>query len=233
MRTKLLILVSILSISGQCQMQALWRMNGNSNDTVNSYNGTDANVSYVAGIKDNCASFNGSSSVIDYGDVLDASTTAWTYSVWFLCSSSAASIIGIMGKSVETSAAARYMIIFVSSTSLYTGFICRSSTLYTATTTVTDCYDSKWHNIVLTATRGGGGSMKTYLDSKLINTTTLTLDDGAMNCVYPVGIGAYRNSTNTAWKYWLNGRVDEAYMSNTVLTEGNVKNQYAYFKGFF
>lgn len=43
-------------------LTAYYKFDGNSNDSVGTYNGTDLNVSYVAGLNGNAASYNGSSS---------------------------------------------------------------------------------------------------------------------------------------------------------------------------
>lgn len=54
---------------------ASYDFEGNSNDSVNSYNGTDTNISYVSAVDGLAASFNGTSSYIDIADNSDFSFT--------------------------------------------------------------------------------------------------------------------------------------------------------------
>jgi hypothetical protein len=230
MKKTAVILFLVIPLAATAQMQALWRLDGNSNDAVNSYNGTDANITYVAGIRGNCASFNGSSSVINFGDVLDAGSSSWTYSAWVLSSTSGTQ--SIISKSGATSAWDRFTIITTASNGIYYGFFCGGPDSYQTNpnTTISFC-DGKWHNHVMTCDRNG--YLYGYIDGKMYGSVSISGGSGRnMDCAFLLGLGAYRNAGNTAWTYFLNGKIDEAYITNTVLTPAGVKNQYSLFKGF-
>lgn len=59
---------------------AYWKLDGNSNDALGSYNGTDTDITYVTGKINNGADFNGSSSKIVTGDI--DLTGNYSFSVW-------------------------------------------------------------------------------------------------------------------------------------------------------
>ena len=61
---------------------ALYELNGNANDTSNTYNGLANNITYNTGAFDQAAVFNGSSSYIDLGTSLLGSRSAFSVSTW-------------------------------------------------------------------------------------------------------------------------------------------------------
>ena len=63
---------------------ALYEMNGNSNDTSGTYNGTPINITYQGGAFDQAAVFNGSNSYIDTNIISSIfNTNTWSISFWF------------------------------------------------------------------------------------------------------------------------------------------------------
>jgi hypothetical protein len=61
---------------------ALYELNGNANDTSNTYNGLANNITYYTGAFDQAAVFNGSSSYIDLGTSLLGNRSAFSVSTW-------------------------------------------------------------------------------------------------------------------------------------------------------
>lgn len=64
---------------------AEWTLNGNSNESVASRNGTDTSISYVTWYTGQCASLNGTTSFIDVTDnnVFSFTSKIWTWNCWF------------------------------------------------------------------------------------------------------------------------------------------------------
>jgi hypothetical protein len=73
-----------------------WDLNGNSNDSVGSYNGTDTSVTYGAGKNNQAGIFStGSGILITQNDLLSiAAGTPWTISLWIKPDSSQTSGVG-------------------------------------------------------------------------------------------------------------------------------------------
>lgn len=80
---------------------AYYKLDGNSNDSVGSNNGTDSNISYSAAKINNGAVFSGSSSKISLGNVLGSTfTSAFTVCAW-IKPSSLSSTFGILSKTAN------------------------------------------------------------------------------------------------------------------------------------
>lgn len=69
---------------------AYYKLDGNSNDSVGSLNGTDTSMSYVAGKIGNAGSFNGTTGKIEYSQTGFNLGSAFTFNVWVNAASYAA-----------------------------------------------------------------------------------------------------------------------------------------------
>ena len=80
---------------------AYYKLDGNSNDSVGSNNGTDSNISYSSAKINNGAVFSGSSSKISLGNVLGSTfTSSFTVCAW-VKPSSLSSPFGILSKTAN------------------------------------------------------------------------------------------------------------------------------------
>ena len=142
---------------------AYYKLDGNSNDSVGSNNGTDTNVSYVAGKINNCASFNGTTSGIEISSNAGLQITGdLTISAWINTSDT----IGvIVAKSDGSTSTYEYEFGFNAANRLY--FVSASSTYFsTESVSAPTLNDSTWKHVVVVR---GGGVTKYYVNGTLYN----------------------------------------------------------------
>ena len=190
---------------------AYYKLDGNSNDSVGSNNGTDTNVSYVAGKIGNAASFNGSSSRIDFPSSLP-DFNEFSISSWIKTTAHSANQGFIYEqKNTANNANIDYKVI-------NSKFHCLTFNGTTAkgATSDTSVNDGNWHHLV--ATRSGA-TIKLYIDGNLDktitdgHTITIGSDSGVIGR-HPSGVA------------YFNGSIDEVGIWNRALTSDEITKLY-------
>jgi hypothetical protein len=190
---------------------ALYEMNGNSNDTSGTYNGTPTNITYEGGAFDQAAVFNGSSSGINLPSSLNTSvidaTGAFSISMWInandistiqylFCSNNSNNVdLGI-----NTNNQGVGKIVWAIYNTSYSYLI--------STTTITT---NTWYNIVVTY---NNGLSELFINGASQGTITKTLLESSIEPTL-----GYRNSGGSVR---FNGSIDQVRIFNTALTQSQV-----------
>lgn len=165
---------------------AFYNLNGNSTDAIALNNGVDTSISYVTGLKGQCASFNGSTSSILISDsnAFNFSTGDFFVSIW-IKRGDINRFQYIIGQNNAAGIDLNF-IIYVDATNKINGAVFNSSTTsksIASTTTVTDT--TTWHNVILTK---DSTTLYLYLDGVLngsISLSGFTINNSSSN----LGIG--------------------------------------------
>lgn len=188
-----------------------WPLNGNSNDLIGGNNGTDTDITYIAGKVKECASFNGGTSQINLSSTISILNLATaTVSCWFKASSFPLVIF------TGTPSSTPY-ICAINSTQLYTaaaGGVSSSTFTFTFTT-------GTWYHVIQTF---DNGVLRAYVNS--VESVT-----GAVNATdlgnYNISIfGGYNSGFD------INGEIDEIAIWNRALSEYEIKRLYNGGNGF-
>jgi hypothetical protein len=201
--------------------KGLWHLNGSSADSSgNGNNGSDTNITYVAGRFGQCALFNGSTSKID----LSTQTGDWqtiSVSFWVKTTQTSRGEVFTFGSSTNKD------LLFATPGRTTAGKIdlcIWNGSTTSAITQTTAINDGNWHHIVLLR---NGTSGTIYLDGASDGSGTL----------HNTNIG------NNRWGFGYNrpggespnfdGSLDEVIIENVVWSAEKVKKYYTYAKGRF
>ena len=211
---------------------ALYEMNGNSNDTSETYNGTPANISYQGGAFDQAAVFNGSSSYISFpspyshtsntdnitvswwmnGDTAFSNGSFWTILGGEIANSSGnAGTININAYGKGTNQA------YIALTRVWGSSARYHASSSTSSSDWVTMIPGQWYHNVITYDPATNSS-KYYLDNTLIyNITfsTYTTSGNATNGT--LAWGKYRNGNG-----YFGGKIDQARFFNTVISAAEV-----------
>jgi hypothetical protein len=175
-------------------------MNGNSNDTSGTYNGTPTNITYEGGAFDQAAVFNGSSSVITLPALPITTSSNVTFSAWIKGSTDAtdATIVSTLGEN-----GLEFRVINSAVRAVY-----RKGSSWYASSAVSITADA-WNHVVLTYEQGVGFNI--YVNN---NTPTIYAETGTLSIL---------GSSNTIGKYadgssgYFDGSIDQVRIFNTAL----------------
>ena len=204
-----------------------WKLDGNSSDSKNGYNGTDTAITYgnQYGVFGQGASFNGSSSLITISDNASLKPSgAYTISQWVKINGKPTSGNYYLFNSFVTSPSSMGILTLIQQN---TGFFALDS--YTSGTeyyllSTTNVCDGIWHHIVATYDGSGATGAKVYVDGILEKTSTSWATQNYNTTNY-VRIGAFYNgSTNLGY---FNGNIDEVALFNRALGAIEVQELYA------
>ncbi len=196
-----------------------WKMDGNSNDSVGSSNGTDTSITYSTanGVINNGAGFNGTSSKITIADTADLRLTGDEYTVSFWCKTGA-SVAGVQ-RCINKDDANDY--------SGGYGFWLNAAKLYWAHNSGSS--NTIWTNVTLAASTTyfltfvfeKGAQRKTYVNGSLINSSTTYNNNitGEANDALIFGAVAVHG------QYWT-GALDEISFWSRALTATEVSELY-------
>lgn len=199
---------------------AYYRLEGNSNDSKNSYNGTDTAISYgnTYGIFGQGANFNGSTSTIQVANKLvsHADGANFTFGCWVKPSSTAngSYVLSLTG----TENNKQFTIDMPTNTTIsayhYGTSVQRVSGSFSC---VND--GSTWYHVVLVKV---GTTIYFYANGALVGSVGIsgTIDLGAIN-----GLGIGRHNGTTA--NWLTGSVDDVFVFNRALSAGEIWKLYS------
>ena len=193
-----------------------WKLDGNSNDSVGSNNGTDTNITYSAanGKIIQGAGFNGTSSVINYPSVPQTGAGEFTMSAWIKGSdfSVRREIIGF-GKNVNGQGVS----MSIGSDSTFDKLYCDFYGAFGSVLGTTSLSTSTWYFVVTTY---NGTNLKIYLNG--------TLDGTGGNFTANI----VSNSTNSIGKqFWANtsyftGSIDEVGVWSRALSSTEITTLY-------
>lgn len=197
---------------------AYYSLNGNSNKSYGTYNGTDYNgVTYGVGKINQCAIYDGTNdyTAIAAGSDFNFGTADFGVSFWVKRNENGRRQV-IMGQS-NASGQHSSISIFIefNSTDYLTIVFCSGSNAYSMPN-VTTTTDTNWHHVVFTRT---SGVFKTYLDTTLLGTLT---NSSSLNSTFHdfsfgrLGLhdGLYFNGSICEvgfWKQSLESNVNELY----------------------
>jgi hypothetical protein len=196
---------------------ALYEFENNANDSTGSYNGTASNVTYSTDsiIGTYAASFNGSSSYVE------------------ITSSPPQDSSGVMSVSfwAKTTSTSRAAFFIAQAPTPNTEFLKLENFGYQGTNSLLISYDNNflsninneaisdgnWHHIVVTV---GNGNVKTYKDSSLLATQSVTIADRTL-VNFAIGYRKYNNDL------YFNGEIDQFRFFNKALNGDEVWKLYA------
>jgi hypothetical protein len=200
---------------------AYWSMDGNSNDSKGSFNGTDTNVSYVAGKFGSASSYNGTSSKIQLPNSMI--TTTGSFSVWIKTSNSDQGILGMQDVAPGNTSNWWVSILGVTTAGKIRATWGWQNTELTITST-RSVNDNLWHHLVITS-----NLLNTYLyiDGTLEGAFGASVAN-AYNTY--LNLGVCMGSTNwgyssQTWKYF-NGLIEDAAFFNRMLSREEVSELY-------
>ena len=172
---------------------AYYKLDGNSNDSVGSNNGTPYNISYVDGKYNKAVSCNGSSSYITFGNLGITGSNARSFSAWFKLGATSmsawTSMIGWVGASTNST----YFDIEIGASN---NLVLHFYGTEIAIDTLSNLGTSSFYNIIATY---DGTTAKVYLNNVLKSSVNISL---ATNSNFNIG---RRASTGN----YFNGLIDE------------------------
>ena len=223
------------SSSLKTSLFAAYNGESNTNDSFGSNNGTAmGGLTYTTGKIGNAFNFNGTTSYVELGDVMDVGTSSWTYSFWFnasqltsgnyytlfaksLASNSIGRIWGVMnGNKLEFSFA---------TAALYPSVIIAQS--------ISTFNINTWYHVVCVLDRSD--KLKMYINGSLesVNTSQSDVSNNLIplssvnyNNNQPFRIGSYTAADNTTPFALFNGSIDAFNVWNRVLTQSEITELY-------
>lgn len=198
-----------------------WKLDGNSNDSKSSNNGTDTNITYGTNyaVQSNFgqgASFNGTSSKIDLGNAIVPSTEI-TLSCWVYIISPFNNYRGIISKKYNTSDTYSYLIQQTDTAKiLQLVWTLNGSNSYINSSAIVE--NNKWYHIVSTIKTGD--SAKIYINGKLDTSTSIPSGNILYNSSYNTTLGTRSLSD------YFNGYIDDVAIFNRALSSAEVNELY-------
>jgi len=184
---------------------AYYKLDGNSNDSVGSNNGTDTSISYVSGKINQSALFNGTNSSVTL-TISQIPTNTITYNYWIKSSSTTYQNI-IRGEKLGMLST-----IYLNKVRNY---------LYNGTWNTSDSNtsvnDGNWHMVTVTY---NGSSIKTYIDGVLDKTDTISITLTSPSTDFWFG------REISAGQAVLNGYLDEVGLWSRALSSTEVTQLY-------
>jgi hypothetical protein len=199
-----------------------YKLDGNSNDSVGSNNGTDTSISYSAGKISNAASFNGSSSYINLpSDIskLFEGTNKYTFSCWAKFNNFSSMMFLLTSiTSTASSYPNRNLIIFSNDSGGLEVQRYNGSTSNNASTASGIISTGIYYHIVVTY---DGALLKIYVNNveKVSISATLNASNGGYSCLGKL----IQNNSNY---YYLNGNIDEVGIWSRALTSDEITQLY-------
>jgi len=202
---------------------ASWKSESNANDSLSTYNGTAlGGLTYTTGKSGNAFNFNGSTSYVDFGDVLDLGLSSWSYSFWFNATS-ITDYTSLFSKALAGSVIGRIAMYFESGK--LTLFCQPEGGTNIQLSTSTTISTNTWYHVTAIVDRAD--KLKIYLNgNNEVGTSSgnnLTLNPTSnFNNACKFRIGCYTASDNTTPSSFFNGKIDEFNVHNRVLTQSEI-----------
>lgn len=206
---------------------AVYKAESNTTDSIGSYNGTAmGGLTYTTGKSGNAFDFNGTTSYVDMGDVMDSGTNSWTYSCWINTNNSTSGIIFSKAQAIYLSGR-------------FAGFIGNNcvgllfhidNNVIVVETSNGSISTNTWYHIVFMVYRPG--NLRIYINGSI---QTLTTTSGSnvlapytnnLNTTNPFRIGAYTAADNVTPSTFFNGKIDEFSVWNRGLSDPELAELY-------
>ncbi len=204
---------------------AHYKLNFNPNDASgNGHHGTPTNMSYVAGKIRQAASFNGTTSLINMGNVLNIGTSDWSVGCWV--KSSFTKTQGTVTKRSNNPGQDGWELRIIPSGRVTMIFGGAAASTYETSDAGVVVTDGQWHHCVGIWDRDG--LMSVYVDGEFQTSLSIAAEDGydATSAISLV-LGAFNGGT----QFPLDGLLDEVRIYNEVLPVWKIKAIYNFGKG--
>jgi hypothetical protein len=209
---------------------AVYNAENNANDALNTYNGTPmGGLTYGVGKVGNAFNFNGTTSYVQLGDVMDVGLSSWSYSFWFKANVDHAEA-AFFSKSYSGTGAGR-LFAFVKNYTLSITFTPTSTGVITVQTPANSILKNNWYHIVCVLDRND--KIKAYINGVLQTLTTTAGTNNLTSYVAtnyntnnPFRIGCYTSSNNTTPVLFFNGQIDAFNVWNKVLNQTEITELY-------
>ena len=211
-------------------MIAYWKFENDTNDlSGNQYNGISTDVTFIKGINGNCGKFNGTTSTISMGDVLNIGLNDRTYSFWFKLINMGADNQWMFSKADNGATAKRHCIGINTNNKIYVFLSSDPNTTQFNFTGTTNVNDNNWHYLTVIFNRRS--NLSVYLDGQLEGTPLDISSEKNIDITLarPFRIGSYNNISDTPILFF-NGLIDEFRVYNRVLTQEEVNILYNLYK---
>jgi hypothetical protein len=200
-----------------------WPLNGNTND-ISTYgnNGVPTNVTYTTGKIGQAASFNGSSSFIDYGDRYDMGAESFSISAWIKTSLVSATSTTIVSKAYLGAGNFRYAIFLTNGK--ITAFMQGNGGADVSHEFNTVVANNNWRHITVIFKRNS--VIEAYIDGVKESTTSVAISQwNGLNFdnIWTFKIGAYTASNQTSPALFFNGQINDVRVFNHALTDFEVQ----------
>ncbi|OHA29641.1 MAG: hypothetical protein A3B08_03430 [Candidatus Taylorbacteria bacterium RIFCSPLOWO2_01_FULL_43_44] len=176
----------------------------------------------VAGKLGQALKFNGSSTYLEHGDVLDIGLSNWSVAVWVKTADKTTSYTGIVQKADSSADDGRWALV-LNNQKAQAVFDTGSSNVVTSNTSISD---GKWHYIVSTWNRTG--KMTLYVDGSSDGTPVDISSAAAFNAITnkSLRVGSYTLSGSANASNFFNGLIDDVRIYNRALNPSEIKALY-------
>ena len=211
----------------------LWTFDGPtiSGTTVDDLSGNGNNGTYYGatptiGKLGQALSFNGSSSYVNMGNVLNMGTNNWTASAWFKTTDTS-TYAGIVGKALYGEQIGRWSIAMNDGAD---NFECITTNDFTgdgivATTSGTPYQDGEWH--LVTCVWDRSGNLTIYIDGVAQNSTDISAYAGDnFSTSDDLYVGSYEDATGLSPDYYFPGSIDDVRVYDRALSASEVWQLY-------
>lgn len=206
---------------------AAYNAENNTNDALNTYNGTAVGgLTYGVGKVGTAFQFNGTNAYVQLGDVMDIGTSSWSYSMWFNVSTTNNSMLF---SKVRNSSSAGRIWAGTNSNKIYFAFETTGGSI--AIETASNISTNTWYHITFVLDRND--KLKMYLNGTL---TSVNVFQGTNNLIpysstnfntnHPFRIGTFTDADNTTPIALFNGSIDAFNVWNRVLTTTEITELY-------
>ena len=211
-----------------------YKLEGNSNDSWGTYNGTNNGATSISNcVFQSCLSFDGNNDYVDLGDYDDLplfwfDNKNWSIFAWIKVNThNSESCI----YALRTGADQDFRIGIDASNKAYITWVSSPAhPAYSRTTSVASLNDQKWHYV---GAKRYGDIIVLYIDGLVVGTdSTVGIFDITGNGWFSRwSIGAYREGCCTTWEagYWakfFNGLIDEVVVYNASLSQSQTQEDY-------
>tara|TARA_B100001113_G_scaffold353725_1_gene359374 strand:+ start:2435 stop:4879 length:2445 start_codon:yes stop_codon:yes gene_type:complete len=199
---------------------ATYMLNGDATDVSGSYNGTEVNPTYNAGLYGGAAIFNGSNAYIDLPlstSSLFGGKNTLAVSFWFKTTTTARQ--RMFTDYAQTSRNCD-IVIDSGNIEVTTDYNQSTDLVYTSSSTYND---NSWHNLIVSLDQSSG-QRTIYIDGSLVNTGTLSTNSWS-GSGQKVTLGAFYSSSS-GYSQYFDGSIDQLRVYNSALDSTNASNIY-------
>jgi len=204
-------------------LYAVYKAESNANDSLSTYNGTAyGGLTYASGKSGNAFSFNGTTSYVELGDVMDVGLSSWTYSCWFKASD-VTNYPTLFNKTIAASSQGRITTYFIANKLAF--LFQADSSLNAQVFSATTINLNTWYNAVFIIDRAD--KLKLYINGVLEagtseNNNISSYSNNNYNTSLPFMIGAANVGGANPPGNFFNGLIDEFAVWNRVLTQAEI-----------